>query len=194
MGLFGRKLGAVNLQQPTTGQYDPNDFGGNFPQFSGNAPKKGGFFAQGGTGRNIAGFIGDALQQMSGGEATFAPFMQRQREQDAEIQARLQAALAKQKADRDDHIWKSEYDRANPKASEFELNLAAAGITGEEAVRLRKEKAQNAANPPQWRQDPSTGAWMRIDNNLGSPVPDAQFGGWGEEGGQTPTASGNFRP
>jgi hypothetical protein len=67
--------------------------------------KKPGFFAPGQTGRHIAGAIGDALQQLGGGQATYAAHMMQMQQQDAEIRARLQAALAKRQADREDKQW-----------------------------------------------------------------------------------------
>ncbi len=41
----------------------------------------GGFFGAGGTGRNIAGYLGDALLRMGGGQAMYAPQMQHRQDQ-----------------------------------------------------------------------------------------------------------------
>lgn len=64
------------------------------------------------TGRMIAGSIGDALQNWSGGRGTFLPGLQQQREM-AQRQAQYQQQRADKFAD-----WKAQadYERLNPKA------------------------------------------------------------------------------
>ena len=67
--------------------------------------KKPGFFSQGQPGRQIVGILGDTLATLGGGQGVYMPAMLQQQQQDAEIRARLQAALEKRKADREDKQW-----------------------------------------------------------------------------------------
>jgi hypothetical protein len=119
MAMFGNKRQAFGAI-PGMGQMQP-PMAQPQPQVGAMTPntqamtKKPGFFAPGQTGRHIVGFIGDALQQMSGGQPTYMPQMMQMKQQDAEIRARLQAALEKRKADREDFVFEQDYQRANPK-------------------------------------------------------------------------------
>lgn len=77
MGMFGNSLvgGAFG------GQIKPLDEPQmNYTQFQQQPAKKQAFFGQGGAGRNIAGYIGDALAQLGGLQPQFAPAMRDQRE------------------------------------------------------------------------------------------------------------------
>lgn len=85
----------------------------------------GGFFGEGGTGRNIAGYIGDYLAQLGGGQPIFAPAMQRKQEmQQYENQRQQQVA---------DWLAKEDYKRRNPEPSPIARDLAAyQGFTPEQ--------------------------------------------------------------
>lgn len=74
----------------------------------GEAPRKGGFFAQGGAGRAIAGTIGDVLLQRGGLAPIYAPTMR----------AQQQARLAEQDAQRERAEWmfREQWKRDNPEA------------------------------------------------------------------------------
>ena len=77
--------------------------------------KKPGFFAQGQPRRQIIGVIGDTLATLGGGQGVYMPAMLQQQQQDAEIRARLQAAMEARKAKREDFVFEQDYQRANPK-------------------------------------------------------------------------------
>lgn len=126
MGMFGalkRKPMFGEIPGKKMGPYDTPPISGGAPQPQVGAmgpntqamTKKPGFFAQGQPGRQIIGVIGDTLATLGGGQGVYMPAMLRMQEQDAEIRARLQEAIAKRQADREDYTWKAEYDRANPK-------------------------------------------------------------------------------
>lgn len=102
---FGQIPGMGQMQppmaqpQPQVGAMDPNTQA---------MTKKPGFFAQGQPGRQIIGVIGDTLATLGGGQGVYMPAMLHQQQQDAEIRARLQEAIAKRKAEREDKQWEWE--------------------------------------------------------------------------------------
>jgi hypothetical protein len=124
MGMFGalkRKpmfgevpgMGQPPMQQPPmVGAMQPD---------MGAMTKKPNFFQK--NGNTIIGVIGDTLATLGGGQGVYAPAMIAQKQQDAEIRARLQAALEQRKAAREDYTWKAEYDRANPKPANDKLAM-----------------------------------------------------------------------
>jgi hypothetical protein len=72
------------------------------------AAKKPSFFGQGGAGRAIVGNLGDALSQIGGGQATYAPAMRERARQLAEAQ-RQQAEWQRQDGQRaEDRQWQVE--------------------------------------------------------------------------------------
>ncbi len=120
MALFGgqpkRKFGLFGeTEQYGTPPYVPDQITESAPPSLAMRPEKkgGGFFADGGIGRAIAGTLGDALLQHSGGRAVYAPAMMQRREM----------LMAKQLAESDRAAkmadWKAQFDyeRANPKPS-----------------------------------------------------------------------------
>lgn len=128
-------------QAPQVGAMDPNTQA---------MTKKPGFFAPGQTGRHIVGFIGDALQQMSGGQPTYMPQMMQMKQQDAEIRARLQAALEKRKWDREDKQWEWENKPSEDK-DQLTRYMRAAGIDpmSDQGRKMYAQAAMNSANPLQ---------------------------------------------
>lgn len=52
-------------------------------------------FAAGGAGRNIAGYVGDALQALAGGKPTYGPMVQQRQQNAAEMQQAMQLARYK---------------------------------------------------------------------------------------------------
>lgn len=115
IGMFGRAMqrGPTSLQQPLP-----------LP-----APQKPSFFGQGGTGRAIAGNIGDFLLQQAGASPIYAPAMQ------AQHQAALQQAQAEQQrqAGLIDWMAKEKWKRENPEpanndtANDYQLYAAKFG-------------------------------------------------------------------
>lgn len=92
------------------------------------APKKAGFFGEGGVGRSIAGTLGDTLATWAGGQATYAPMMQRRQaiEQEQRVHDRdLQDSIARFRAEQD-------YKRANPTLEPhyWETNDGSLGYVG----------------------------------------------------------------
>lgn len=101
-----------------------------------------------GTGRMIAGYVGDALAQLGGLRGNFAPAIQ----QHQEALRRAQQAQLQRQADRDDWLWKFRVERDNPatpQPTEFERILNAAGFSPEEKLRLLQQRARNTADPLQ---------------------------------------------
>lgn len=75
--------------------------------------KKPGFFGQGGIGRAIAGYFGDALLRQADMDPIYAPSMMQQRK----LEAMTQQAEAMRRAKFDDWRQQYDYERANPKAT-----------------------------------------------------------------------------
>lgn len=77
------------------------------------APSSGGFFSEGGTGRNIAGYLGDYLAQLGGARPIYAPVMQQRQ---AIQQAERQRQVSRQN-DWEDFVRQYDYQVKNPKPS-----------------------------------------------------------------------------
>ena len=138
---MGQMQPPMEQQQPQVGAMDPNTQA---------MTKKPGFFAQGQPGRQIIGVIGDTLATLGGGQGVYMPNMMRMQQQDAEIRARLQEAIAKRQADREDKQW--EWQNA-PREDKDQLTryMRAAGIDpmSEQGKQMYSAAAMNAANPLQ---------------------------------------------
>lgn len=81
-------------------------------------PQKPKFFGEGGTGRNIAGHLGDALLQMAKMDPIYQPQMQRQQE----MRYLEQRDAAKRQLDMADFRTKEDYRRAHPDPDYFDDN------------------------------------------------------------------------
>jgi len=200
MGMFGqRKPMFGEIPGMKRGPYDT-------PPISGGAPhmgqvgamdpntqamtKKPGFFAPGQAGRHIVGFIGDALQRLGGGEGTYMPHMMQMQQQDAEIRARLQEAIAKRKAEREDYTWKAEYDRANPKP----INNDTINDFNWYKSLSDEDKAIYGQMKPEYRQGPD-GKFYRVETAQG-PLPTFTPDDWDKGqpvGGSVGNGTGGFR-
>lgn len=163
------------------------------------APAKPKFFGEGGVGRGIAGNIGDFLLQYSGMQPIYQPAMQQKQAMAYDEQKRERSRLQ----DWNDKIAYAQWERDNPKPqapTNFEQILDAAGVQGDERIKLLRMKAQNEAqgvpmavditNP-----DGSVGRqYIRPGSIGGAPTaPAAPIGKLKPYGGQTATPSGNFR-
>lgn len=147
------------------------------------APQKPKFFGQGGTGRNIAGYIGDALLQMSGMQPIYQPTMLANAQQASEAQRAEAARFAAMEDYRAKKQIDQEYDTPDPTG--FERTLDAAGITGEQRIRLLRQKAENDAQ----------GAPIAVDVTNPDGSVSRQYMRPAVMGGQTPTAPvGKLRP
>lgn len=103
------------------------------------------FFDEGGTGRTIAGFVGDALLKLGGQAPVFAPAMQaqRQRQQQIEDHSRRQSEELAQ--------WRmqQDYKAAHPD-DQFTQYITASGIDPRSAQgqALYRQRAETMATPP----------------------------------------------
>jgi hypothetical protein len=97
--------------QPGMPGYDPG-VGGPMamPDEAGPAAKPS-FFGEGGVGRSIAGYIGDALSQAGGMAPVYAPQMKARNQ----LQQRQQLAEADRKAQMEQWVAQRQYEAANPK-------------------------------------------------------------------------------
>ena len=185
--MFGEIPGMGQMQppmaqpQPQVGAMDPNTQA---------MTKKPGFFAPGQAGRHIVGCIGDALQRLGGGEGTYMPHMMQMQQQDAEIRARLQEAIAKRKAEREDYTWKAEYDRANPKP----INNDTINDFNWYKSLSDEDKAIYGQMKPEYRQGPD-GKFYRVETAQG-PLPTFTPDDWDKGqpvGGSVGNGTGGFR-
>lgn len=176
--LFGaRKKRAFNFG---TGQPEPDDV--MFPpvvtsqQQQQPVETKPSFFGHGGVGRNIAGAIGDVLSQYGGFAPTFGPAQAAR----AEAMQRQAAAETKRANDFEDFKLREKYKLDNPAPvnndtiNDFEWYK---GLSPQDRATYQQMK-------PQYRVDPATGEFVQVQ--IAQPVPDAEFGGWGEN---TPPAT-----
>ena len=160
MGMFGqRKPMFGDIPGLKMGPYDTPPISGGAPQMgqvgamdpnTQAMTKKPGFFAPGQAGRHIVGFIGDALQRLGGGEGTYMPQMMHMQQQDAEIRARLQEAIAKRQAEREDKQWEWQ-NKPQEDKDQLTRYMRAAGIDpmSDQGRKMYADAAMNAANPLQ---------------------------------------------
>lgn len=177
-GLFG----SMGMQQPAM-TAEPMQMA---------APRKPGFFGEGGTGRAIAGNIGDALLQFSGMQPIYQPAMADQRA----MQFRAQQDAQRQQQDRANFIFEQDYKRANPAPvnndTVADYNFWQSVLSPEEFQKWR----QNKIDPPQYRQG-ADGRFYRIDVAPPGPAPTITEDEWSKgtpvNGGQSATPTGGFR-
>lgn len=151
------------------------------------------------TAQFIAGTVGDALQNWSGGRGTFLPAIQMQQQQAAEA-----AQYQQQRAD-DYTDWerKQQYAAANPgpvKDDTFTSTLRAAGIdpASAQGMALYRQRAATLAAPaPNFVSDGAGGGrWVQPPAmGLGGGAPTAPIGKLTPlgAGGATPGGSRGFR-
>jgi hypothetical protein len=110
--------------------------------------KKPNFFQK--NGNTIIGVIGDTLATLGGGQGVYAPAMIAQKQQDAEIRARLQAALEQRKAAREDKQWEWE-NKPQEDKDQLTRYMRAAGIDpmSDQGRKMYAQAAMNSANPLQ---------------------------------------------
>jgi hypothetical protein len=155
-------------------------------------PKKQAFFGQGGPGRAILGTIGDVLLQRGGNAPIYGPTIQQQNR----LMQQQQMAEQQRMQEREDFIWKQQNQKSAP--YRFESNDGSQieiGPDGQPKV-LYKDPTPKI----NWIQvkDPVTGAIQIVPMGPNGPLNQSAppaFAGWAdEEGGQTASPSGNFRP
>ncbi|WP_420140139.1 hypothetical protein [Sphingomonas sp.] len=126
-------------------------------------------FKQGGVGRNIAGYVGDALLSASGNRPIYGPAVQQRQEQEAEFQRQLALAQFKAMNPEPTSIMQNALagglQPGTPEYSKFILNggqgkdefsrlLDEGGYTPEQATGLIRQRANALANPPLQIQNP----------------------------------------
>jgi len=149
------------------------------------------------TGRMIAGSIGDALQNWSGGRGTFLPGLQAQ--QEAQRQA---AQYQQQRADEyTDWERKQQYEAAHPTAAKddaFTSTLRNAGIdpTSPQARALYMQRAQTLASPaPNFVSDGAGGGrWVQPPAPGMGAAPAAPVGKLTPLGGGAPSQGARTFP
>jgi len=120
----------------------------NMGDFPGVPKVRAGMFAAGSTGRNLLGYLGDALAQLGGVRGNFAPAVAQQRQQ----QFMAQQAQQKRMADYQDWVAQQQYKAANPAPlapTEFDRALMASGIQPgtPQWTDAYKTKVQNTLDP-----------------------------------------------
>lgn len=92
-------------------------------------------WGQGGKGWQIIGAIGDALQTMGGGQATYMQGVREQQQQEADGRKWLQQLMAQReqkaadrRAEQDQWVQRQEYERANPGPTNTARMAAEAGL------------------------------------------------------------------
>jgi len=151
----------------------------------------------------LIGVLGDSLSIAGGGQAQFVPNMIDQRNR-RQAQDYAEQTYQRRRGDEwSDWEKQQQWQRDNPKPRDptnFEQILDAAGVQGDERIKLLRMKATNEAqgvpmavditNP-----DGSVGRqYIRPGSIGGAPTaPAAPIGKLKPYGGQTATPSGNFR-
>lgn len=187
--MFGEIPGMGQMQppmaqpQPQVGAMDPNMQA---------MTKKPGFFAQGQPGRQIIGVIGDTLATLGGGQGVYMPAMLRMQEQDAEIRARLQEAIAKRQAEREDKQWEWQNKPKDIPSNDTERDydfwkgkLDAGEITA--------EQFHDRVFPARYVMDPATGQQIKIGGIAYTPAPAGVTFTPLDEGGPVQKAPVTFR-
>lgn len=100
-----------------------------------------------GVARSIVGSIGDALQQFGGGQPTFGPEMQRQRQ----YAMQMQTAQQQRAQEFANELALYGFKLKNPEPDDFTRTIQNAGIdpTSPEGQKLYRERATNLADPMQ---------------------------------------------
>lgn len=165
------------------------------------APQRGG----GVNFRNIAGVLGDALAQASGGQARFLPQMMHDREQQRQLQ--LQQQQQAEQRTYEQAVWqqRQDYQRAHPdpqQPTEMERVLQAAGFVpgSPQYIEQMRTYARNRADPMQTINN-GDGTFTLVRPSQLQPQTAPARPAIGETvadprraGGQTPPASANFPP
>lgn len=186
--MFGQMPGVKRGPYDTPGIGDYGDMGVGAMQPNTQAmTKRPGFF--GSNGRHIAGFIGDALQQIGGGQATYMPNLMAMRQQDAEIRARMAEEQRQQKAKRDNFLFEEQYKRANPMPANNDtindFNWYKSLSDADKAIYQQMK--------PEYRQGPD-GRFYRLDTATG-PMPTFTADDWEKGqplGGSVGNGAGGF--
>lgn len=159
-----------------------------------------GFFQQGGTGRAIAGSLGDALMQMGGLQPIYAPAMQERRQmaqRQQMQQAQAHQAQQERMQGREDYVWQRDFDTTHPKAVQphyWESNdgsLMALGADGQPAKVYQDPSPRMNFIP----DGQGGGQWVAVPTSgMGAPsgMPDKPTGKLTPIGGGAGGGTGGF--
>ncbi|SES18275.1 hypothetical protein SAMN05518866_1548 [Sphingobium sp. YR768] len=108
-------------------------------------PKKPGFFDKGGGWVDALGILGDALAGAAGRPPVYTQMKMQRRE----IERRQQTWSQKQKAERDEWLWREQWKQAHPD-DQFTQFMVAGGIDprSPQGQALYKQRAEGMAAPP----------------------------------------------
>lgn len=143
-------------------------------------PPKPGAFDKGGSGWNILGIIGDALQGAAGLQGTYGAAVAENNKLETEGRQRLAELLAKAEAAKvqrsqalEDQKSLIDYRSANPGPDTFGRALAGAGIdpNSPEARALYRKRAEMLTNPVQLVPDGMGGQIAVRPNEMGGGLP-----------------------
>ena len=173
----------ITPQQPFTPAATPNPY---------NMTKAGGFFAPGGTGRAIAGSVGDALLQLGHMQPIYQPAMEAQRE----FAMRRQLAEQERQNTLGNETALYDYKLAHPdpgQMSDFDKQAVAGGYAPgtPEWVALHKQRVQELADPVVTTPQGMMLRSQALAQMAGQPAPPGVTF-TPIDGGPTPSASGNF--
>ena len=173
----------ITPQQPFTPAATPNPY---------NMKPAGGFFAPGGTGRSIAGSVGDALLQLGHMQPIYQPAMEAQRE----FAMRRQLADQERQNTLGNETALYDYKLAHPdpgQMSDFDKQAVAGGYTPgtPEWVALHKQRVQELADPVVTTPQGMMLRSQALAQMAGQPAPPGVTF-TPIDGGPTPSASGNF--
>lgn len=208
MGLFGKKrpaimdfTSAVNpppnpMRDPlaSLGGYDRNAAmqgqSGFAPMNQGFTPpeqKKPGFFSKGGAWLDVLGAFGD-------GFGTNGPVYAQQKAQQNRLMQQAQMAEQQRQADREDFIWKSQYERDNPKPINNDTANDYAFWKGKlDAKEITPEQFHDRVFPARYVMDQATGQQIKIGGIAYTPAPAGVTFTPLEEGGPVQKAPVTFR-
>ncbi len=161
------------------------------PMNAGRPQKKGGFFSKDGALPFVLAGISDFAARRQGGQSSAIGDVLQYKQQQSRLMAEAQQAEQQRMNKRDDYVWQTQYDRANPKPAqptEFERLLGAGNYTPDQRQAKLRGYVENRVNPPKWFQLPD-GRWMQGGGQQEQPT----FAGWGdEEGGPASPSPVNF--
>lgn len=184
-GMNKMPMGQPPMQQPTMGGRPP------MGQVGAMDPNKQAMTKRPGFDKNmIIGMIGDTLSTLGGGQGVYMPAMLQQQQQDAEIRARLQAAMEARKAKREDFVFEQDYQRDNPKP----VNNDTINDFNWFKTLSDADKALYRQMKPEYRQGPD-GRFYPVETAQG-PMPTFTDDDWNKGqpvGGSVGNGTGGFR-
>lgn len=163
----------------------------NVPQVS----HGGGMFAHGGVGSKILAGLSAFATNASAGLGNPAALQNLQAQQQRRMyEMELGKVGLQQQAEFQRQLMLKQYELSNPAPTEFQRELMGMGVQPgtPEWNQHMSSYVGYRENPPYIFTDPTTGRVMSVPRQAQQPLTDEQIDSM--SGGQTPQASGNFRP